>query len=233
MNIAPFIEAQFGRTISADAAQALREEIRRKCGELTQAEVKEAIRALAERTVDQANRRLPTAPEIIREIWQARKAPKADGVETVEQAMLALVDEPDLNVRWSMLVHRGMPSKVMDAVRNSQLAFAQWDKSNPELGWTVALMQDPEYIAASRELFDESERQARPNESEGEKNHRRDRHARKHWALYYATRDARASQGWTPPPIPSRSVNPVANAILDALTGLSRQGMAGFSEVAP
>lgn len=228
MNIAPFIEAQFGRTISGEAALALREEIRRKCGDLTQAEVKEAIRVLAERTVDQANRRLPTAPEIIREIWQARKAPKVGSFETIEEAMLALVDEPDLNIRWSMLVHRGCSKNLMDAVRHSKLTYTPWDKDNPELAWTIALMQDPEYIAASRELFDESERQTRDTESGAEKNKRRDRHARKHWALYYATRDARAASGWTPPPVPARTVNPVAFAILDGLNTLSSGALEKF-----
>lgn len=218
MNIAPFIEAQFGRTVSQDAALELSNEIRRKCGALTQAEVKEAIRQLAERTVDQSNRRLPTAPEIVREIWAARKAPKDEASETVEDAMLALVDEPDLNVRWSMLVHRGLPSEVMAAVAHSGLQVAKWDKLNSEFGWAVALAQDQTYVRESRELFDEYERRGE-NKAGRDKAANRDAHARKHWYHFYATRDRRSAEGWTPPPAQTLG-NPVMQAMVEQLDGM-------------
>ena len=151
------------------------------------------------------------------------------GDETFQEAMCELMAEPDPNVRWSMIVHRGASAALIGMCEKSNAAPLRWDKENPDFEWTIALMQDPEYIAASRELFLESERQARDAETGLDKNRRRDRHARKHWALYYATRDRRSAEGWTPSPIPARTVNPVAHAILGGLMGLARGNLAKFA----
>lgn len=198
MDIPAIVEALFGRKMTEGAAREMANEIRAKCRETTHGEVKAAFRALAERTADQSNRGLPTAPEVAREIWAARKAPKEVDQEPLEEALIAIGDEPCPSVRWSMLVHRGMPSALVQAVRDSGLEVRRWDKANPELGWAIALMQDAEYMAAQKALADDYNDRAAG--LQGRNRARiRDAETRKFWTLFRETVAKRDREGWTPP----------------------------------
>lgn len=198
MDIPAIVEALFGRKMTESAAREMANEIRARCKSTTQAEVKNAFRALAERTADQSNRGLPTAPEVAREIWAHRNAPKEVDQEPVEEALIAIGDEPCPSVRWSMLVHRGMPKALLEAVHASGIAICRWDKANPDFGWAVALMQDPEYMAAAKALADEYS--ACAAELKGRmRNRLRDAECRKFWQLFRGTVAKRQAEGWTPP----------------------------------
>ncbi len=198
MDIPAIVEALFGRKMTEPAAREMANEIRARCRETTQAEVKAAFRALADRHGDQANRALPTAPEVAREVWAARKAPKQVDGESVEDGLIAIGDEPDPSCRWSMLVHRGQPKKLVDAIKASGIEVAPWNKLNPHFGWAVALFQDREYMQASRALFDEYEERSAGATGRA-KASIWDAHARKHWALFHATVAKLTAEGWTPP----------------------------------
>ena len=217
MDIPAIVEALFGRKMTESAAREMANEIRVKCKETTQAEVKAAFRALAERTADQANRSLPTAGEVSREVWSARKAPKQVDQEPIEDALCAIGDEPCPSVRWSMLVHRGLPQALVDAVRNSGIEVCRWDKANPDLGWAVALFQDPDYMAAQKALADEySERAAG---TVGKQRARiRDAEARKFWQLFRETIAKRTAEGWTPPAPATQG--PIMQAMVRQLDGM-------------
>jgi len=134
MDIPAIVEALFGRKMTEPAAREMANEIRARCRDTTQAEVKAAFRALADRHGDQANRALPTAPEVAREVWAARKAPKQLDAESVEDGLIAIGEEPCQCVRWSMLVNRGQPAKLVEAIKASGIELAPWNKANPDFG---------------------------------------------------------------------------------------------------
>jgi hypothetical protein len=216
MDIPAIVESLFGRKMTEGAAREMAKEIRDRCKETSQAEVRNALRALADRTADQANRTLPTAPEVSREIWSARKKPKDTNNETTEEAMLAIAGESDPDVRWAMIVHRGCPQSLLDAVSLNGIEVRRYTHGNPLFAWAVALSQDPDYQARAAKLFADSEDRAMPAESGREKARRRDAYSRRLHDLFLATIDRRSAEGWTPPPV-ARTVNPIAAAILECL----------------
>lgn len=217
MDIPAIVEALFGRKMTESAAREMANEIRARCRETTAGEVKAAFRALAERTADQSNRGLPTVPEVAREVWAARKAPKQLDAESVEDGLIAIGEEPCPCVRWSMLVNRGQPAKLVEAIKASGIEVSPWNKANQDFGWSVALFQDPEYMRESRALFDEYEERA--NGLSGRAKVRTwDAHARKHWAHFRATVAKRTAEGWTPPAPASQG--PIMQAMVRQLDAM-------------
>lgn len=138
--------------------------------------------------------------------------------ETFDEAMCALMAEPDPNVRWSMIIHRGGSEAFTAVCTRSNAAPLKWDKKNPDFGWAVALAQDVEYVKESRELFDEYARRGF-NKDGRDATANKDAHSRKHWEHFYATRDRRSAEGWTPPPAQSLG-NPVMQAMVEQLEGM-------------
>lgn len=144
--------------------------------------------------------------------------PSNPGDETFDEAMCALMAEPCPDTRWSMIVHRGSSPALVAVCTRSNAAPRPWNKLNPHFGWAIALAQDPEYVRAQRELFDESERRAAAMETGRDKCRRRDAHARKHWQLFHATVAKRTAEGWTPPAPTAQG--PIMQAMVRQLDGM-------------
>lgn len=128
------------------------------------------------------------------------------GQESLEDALIAIGSEPDPNVRWSMLVHRGKPSALTKALWDSGVKLAPWNAQNELYPWAVAMLQHPEYMAESKALFVESEKRAHAFETARAKNIRRDLHSSQHWAHWHQWREKLQAEGWTPDPAKTRTM---------------------------
>jgi len=138
-------KANFGRGLTSAEAKAFLGELKDRA-RASASEVMAAIRAVADKRMDEPQRDPPTAPQLAREILQARsRSGGMVGEETFEQAVEKIAAEPDPSLRYSLFCNRGGSDALLAALASRGVELAIYGPGHPDWAWMKALMADPEW----------------------------------------------------------------------------------------
>jgi len=194
-------KANFGRGLTSAEAKAFLGELKDRA-RASASEVMAAIRAVADKRMDEPQRDPPTAPQLAREILQARsRSGGMVGEETFEQAVEKIAAEPDPSLRYSLFCNRGGSDALLAALASRGVELAIYGPGHPDWAWMKALMADPEWRNLSGNMAKSVAEQTHNRETSGERLARLDSGSVAFHAALARHIAKRSKEGWTPPPM--------------------------------
>jgi hypothetical protein len=207
-------KANFARSLSIADAKAFLVILKERCNP-SAAEVKAAIRTIADQRENEPHRDPPTAPQLAREILHQRGRAGTMGAESFDQAVDKIASESDASLRYSLFCNRGGSDALLAALARRGVELAIYGPGHPDWAWMQALMADAEWRNLARNMARAIDNGTHNRESEGERLARRDSGSVAFHAALQRHIAKRAKEGWTPPPMDD--IDPAIGAVVASM----------------